>query len=397
MLKKTNQLSTNILKDIEQLSNTSLKVLLEEIINRIMRTERDIYLEHNNDYANGYIERGLGTPLGKLSISSPRTRDSEFRSQVLPDKYKRDIDERIDIMQSLITSHYNPNDIARALRDMGMSYSPDDMDKIKTDLLDKFRQWNKRPVPHDLVALYIDAYQSPINYDGSVQKTSTFTALGIDFNGKKDVYGIYTYKGRENKEFWLNVINDLNDRGLKRVMIVVTDDFRGITEPIKAMYPQARRQLCLVHLLRNARKNFSHEHYAFFKKAINRIKNVQSEDEGKELLETMLNTLEPFYGQYIDYLRNNSDYYTAFLLFPEDIRFAFYTTNSVESFNSVLEKIRIQKGGFFQSENILNINIYIRYINMMKKWKNGYPKLMAKLYYLRQLFVKFYGELPYDN
>ena len=97
------------------------------------------------------------------------------------------------------------------------------------------------------------------------------------------------------------------------------------------------------------------------------------------------------------FVRKNIDCYTAFLCFNEDTRFAFYTTNSVESFNSVLEHIRQQKGGFFQSEDILFINIYIRYLNMLPKWKNGYPKIIAKLYYLRQSFVNLYGELPYEN
>ena len=394
---KNRQLSKDILDDIDKLSKSSLKVLLEEILNRIMKSERDIYLDNNNDYANGYIERSLGTPLGKLSISSPRSRNGQFRSQVLPERYSRDIDERLDIMKSLVTSHYNPNDISRALRDMGMSYSPDDMEKIKTDLVSRFMQWNKRPVPHDLIALYIDAYESPVGYGGEVKRTNTFTAIGMDFNGKKDVYGIYTFIGRETKEFWLNVINDLNDRGLKRVMIIVTDDFRGITEPIMAMYPEAKRQLCIVHLLRNAKKNLSMEHYSFFKKGIDRMKTMQSVSEGKELFEAMLDTLEPFYGHYISYIRGNIDYYTAFLFFSEDTRLAFYTTNAVESFNSVLEHIRGQKGGFFQSEDILFVNIYIRYINMLKKWKNGYPKIRAKLYYIRQLFVNLYGELPYEN
>lgn len=397
MLKKTTQLSKDIINDIDKLSKSSLKVILEEILNRIMKSERDIYLESADDYGNGYIERKLGTPLGKLSISSPRSRDGEFRSQLLPDKYKRDIDERIETIKSLITSHYSPNDISRALRDMGMSYSPEDMDKIKTDMLEQFKQWNTRPIPHDLISLYIDAYESPISYNGEVKRTSTFTAIGIDFNGKKDVYGIYTFRGRENKEFWLNVINDLNDRGLKRVMTVITDDFRGITEPIKAMYPAARRQLCIVHLLRNAKKNLAGKDYKFFKKGIDQIKNAQSESEGREILEAILDTLEPAYGHYIKYLRGNIDYYTAFLIFSEDTRFAFYTTNAVESFNSVFEDIRYRKGGFFQSEDILNLNIYIRYTNMMKKWRKGYPKIIAKLYYLRQLFVQLYGELPYEN
>ena len=195
-------LPKDIISDINELSNSSLRLLLEELLNRIMKSEREIYLLNNNDYANGYIERGLGTPLGKLSLSSPRTRTGEFRSQVLPDRYKSDIDERIDIMKSLVSSHYNPNDVARALKGMGMSYSPEEMEKIKEDILIEFRQWNKRPIPHDLIALYIDAYESPVGYDGEVKKTSTFTAIGMDFNGRKDVYGIYTFAGRENKEFW---------------------------------------------------------------------------------------------------------------------------------------------------------------------------------------------------
>ena len=390
-------LPENIINEISNLSNTSLLFLLEHIYNLIMKSERDIYLNNNDDYANGYEKRGLGTPVGKMNLSVARTRNSIFRPQILPDKYQRDTDEKINLIKSLLTTNYNPNDIAKILKNIGLSYSVNDMKKITSELLDDFKKWNSRPIPQDLIAVYIDGYQAPINYDNNVIKATTFTVIGIDFKGKKDIYGIYTYKGKENKEFWLNVFNDLNNRGLKRFVFIITDDFKGLNEPIEQLFPNSKRQLCIVHLIRNAKRNLSKEHYDLFKKTIDSIKKASNIKEGINMFDKLLDELEPHYKSYINYLRKNTQYYLNFLLFPEELRFIFCTTNIVESFNSILDKIRCQKGGFFQSENILHVNIYIRYLNLYKKWKNGYPKLIPQLYYLRQIFVNIFGELPYEN
>lgn len=392
----------NILGENEELSkgkfnNGNLKELLEQAYQIIMNAERKVYIKNNEEQkGNGYMERELGTPVGRLSLSVPRTRDSEFRPQILPDKYQRDHSDKLNLIKSLMLSSYSVNEIIRTLKDIGLHYSPNDMQILSGDILKEYEAWNNRELPQDVIALFIDAYRSPIQYGDRVKKTITYVVQGIDFTGKKDVYGIYTYKGNENKEFWLMVLNNIVDRGVKRVLIITTDDFKGLTESIPQIYPDAYHQLCFVHFLKNVKNNMGKDDSIDFKKILNQIKYTKTYEDAVDKMEALLNTYEGKYPTYTKYIRERISNYLAFINIPEDTRKYVYTTNTVESFNSVLETTRQEKGGFFQSEDVLKINIYIKYLNMKKKWSKGIFKIIANLYLLRQDFVKLYGELPFE-
>ena len=192
----------NILGENQEFGKGNLKELLEQAYQIIMKAERKVYLKNNEEQkGNGYMSRELGTPVGRLSLSVPRTRDSEFRPQILPDKYQRDYSEKMNFIKSLMLSSYSVNEIIRALKDIGLHYSPNDLKLLSEEILKEYEAWNNRELPQDVIALFIDAYRSPIQYGDKVKKTITYVVQGIDFTGKKDVYGIYTYKGNENKEF----------------------------------------------------------------------------------------------------------------------------------------------------------------------------------------------------
>lgn len=392
----------NILGENEEFSkgkfnNSNLKELLEQAYQIIMNAERKVYLKNNEEQkGNGYMERELGTPVGRLSLSVPRTRDSEFRPQILPNKYQRDYYEKLNLIKSLMLSSYSVNEIIRALRDIGLHYSPNDLKLLSEEILKEYEAWNNRELPQDVIALIIDAYKSPIQYGDKVKKTITYVVQGIDFTGKKDVYGIYIYRGNENKAFWLSVLNNIIERGVKRTVMIITDDFSGLRESIPELFPEALHQLCYVHFMRNIIKNMDKEDATDFNSILKNIKEVKTYKDAKEMMDALLNTFQPKYSKYIDNIRSKSDNYLAFTKMPKEVRKYLYTTNSVESFNSILEKTRQEKGGFFQSEDVLKINIYIKYLNLKKKWIKGSPFIVKNLYFLRQLFAQIYGELPYE-
>lgn len=390
--------SLNILGENEELSKSNLKELLEQAYQIIMNAERKLYLKNNEEQkGNGYMDRELGTAAGRLSLSVPRARDSEFRPQILPTKYQRDHSDKLNLIRAMMLSSYSVNEIIRALRDIGLHYSPNDMKLLSEEILKEYEVWNNRELPQDTIALFIDAYKSPIQYGDKVKKTITYVVQGIDFTGKKDIYGIYIYRGNENKEFWLMVLNNIIERGVKRTIMIITDDFSGLKESIPGLYPEALHQLCYVHFMRNIRRNMSREDATDFNSVLKNIKGSKTYEDAKEMMNALLNTFEPKYPIYIGKIRIKSDNYLAFMNMPKEIRKYLYTTNTVESFNSVLETIRKEKGGFFQSEDILKINIYIKYLNLKKRWRNGSPFIIKNLYYIRQIFAQIYGELPYEN
>jgi transposase-like protein len=126
-----------------------------------------------------------------------------------------------------------------------------------------------RELPSDAFVLYIDAYHCNIKEKNKVRKASVYVVLGIDLQGNKDIFGFYTFFGSENKADWIKVFNDLIDRGLKRIMLIVSDDFPGISKAIEALFPYTDHQLCLVHLERNV-KNHKYPNF---------IKHIQSNKE----------------------------------------------------------------------------------------------------------------------
>ena len=180
--------------------------------------------------------------------------------------------------------------------------------------------------------------------DSRVSEHACYIVVGIDLKGQKDIFGVYTFSGNESSINWNAVLRDLFDRGLKKPCIIISDDFAGLHDKLKMVYPKAHHQLCLVHLQRNIKKNLSKQDASHFNKQIKQL--IHFDDAEKVHLENLFNQYmnNPKYASYIKKLFEKIEQYTAFLNFPKAIRKHLYTTNAVESVNSLVEKIRISQG-----------------------------------------------------
>ena len=385
--------------EIQALRKGAAAKLLEKAFDMVMKAERGQHLEeHPEDKGNGFYDRSLGTPVGSLPLRIPRDRDGDFRPQVLPAPHVRDVEERIELLQALFTSSYSPSAIGSTLHALKMHYSADQLEGLKRRYLEEYQAWATKELPADCIGLFIDAYHAEMRQGARVRKVACFVVLAIDFEGLKDLWGVYVLSGNESKEYWLQVLNDLIERGLKRPLYIVSDDFSGLSQAVAALYPQALHQLCLVHLARNGRRNMSGEDSRSFSQAVRELKDAPSEEKAVEKFSGVLEQLRPKYPAFIGHVQANVPHYLAFVQLPPELRKFFYTTNSVESFNSVLEKVRIAHGGFFQSEDSLKINVYIRYLRLRgRKWSKGFPSIKVYLYACRQLFGQRYGHAPGGN
>lgn len=365
MQELVHKLSNYIAANLDSLLSESAARRTEAIMDIIMKAERSVHLDgKNNDKANGFYERPIGSPLGKLNINVPRDRDGDFRSQILPPPYQRDSVERTDLIQALLSASYTPSGISSVLKDLGMHYSDEEVKKLQKKILVEFEAWSNRELENDYVAIFIDAYHSEIMENGSIKKLVVYSVLSIDFEGKKDLCGIYISIGSETKEFWLKVFNDLIKRGLKRLILIVSDEFGGIKDAVSTLFPKALHQLCLNHLQRNVRRNMGKGDAKELNNTISKIKNYsKSYQDGKISFVKAFASYKNKYPAFISHVEENIDNYIAFFHFPVEIRKYFYTTNSVESFNSILESIRLKSGGFFQSQETLKTNIYLKYVN----------------------------------
>ncbi|ADQ39611.1 transposase mutator type [Caldicellulosiruptor acetigenus I77R1B] len=366
----------------------ALKKLLEDLLDWFMLSEREIYLSKNdNDKGNGFYERKLATPIGNLEISVPRTRTGGFRPHILPEPYKRVDESYTELLMSLVINGYSETTLLNTLKSLDLPYSEDELSRIKNNLKNELDLFKQRELPQEAFALIIDAYHSEIKDGSKVKKAACYIILGIDMDGKKDIFGIYTFFGKENRADWNKVFEDLINRGLKKVLVIVSDDFPGIIETIKAVYPYADHQLCLVHLQRNVRKHMAKIDAAKFNKELDKIKLASSFDEATEKFEQLCNEFKDKYPRFINAILQKSEHYFAFTKYPDEVRKHIYTTNAVESVNSLIEKIRIKLGGYFNSVDVLEINIYLQRENLKQtKWKNPVPMIKAHIYDIHQLF-----------
>lgn len=373
----------------------ALHQFLEELLEEIMRGERKIFLENSVDNkGNGYYPRSLSAGSFKLNLNVPRDRRGDFRPHILPEPYKRVDESYVDLLMSLVVNGYSESQLLMSLKELGLPYSVEEMNRIRDQLMERLNDFKRRELPEDAFAVFIDGYHTEIKDELKVRKACVYTVLGIDLEGKKDVYGYYTFFGNENRADWLKVLSDLIERGLKRIVVIVSDDFAGLSEAVKALYPLTEHQLCYIHLQRNVRRNMGKEDATLFNKELESIKSSRDYEEGKVRFERLCNKYKTKYPTFIKSVMPKIDNYLCFLKYPEEIRRYVYTTNAVESLNSRIEHIRMKQGGYFQSVSILEINLMLQVDRLrQKKWKNPIPILRAKAYELWQLFnIKFYPE-----
>ncbi|ADQ05534.1 transposase mutator type [Caldicellulosiruptor owensensis OL] len=366
----------------------ALKKLLEDLLDWFMLSEREIYLSKNDDdKGNGFYDRKLATPIGNLEISVPRTREGSFRPHILPKPYKRIDQSYTELLMSLVINGYSETALLNTLKSLNLPYSEDELTKIKNNLKNELDLFKQRELPQQAFALIIDAYHCEIKDSSKVKKAACYIILGIDMDGKKDIFGMYTSFGKENRADWNKVFEDLINRSLKKVLIVVSDDFPGIIETIKAVYPYADHQLCLVHLQRNVRKHMDKTNASNFNKELDKIKLSSSFDEAIEKFEQLCSKFKEKYPRFINSISQKSGHFFAFTKYPDEVRKHIYSTNAVESVNSLIEKIRIKSGGYFNSMDILEINIYLQRENLKQtKWKKPASMIKAHIYDIHQLF-----------
>lgn len=294
----------------------------------------------------------------------------------------------------MIINGYSPSQLQRTLSELGLPYTEDEITKIVEELKERLEDFKTRQLPTEVFALFIDGYHTDIKQAKKVRKACVYTVLGMDLVGQKDIYGFYEFFGSESKEGWLRVLNDLLDRGQK-VVVVVSDDFPGLSEAIKSHYPQTEHQLCFIHLKRNIRRNMGKEASKEFLKELNQIKQLSAGfEDAVDRFKALCDRYQGSYPYFMKELKGKAEKYFNFLRYPEDIRKYIYTTNSAENFNRRIEEIRLRLGGYFQSVEILEVNLFLQRERLLRgRWKNPVPALKAIVYELRQIFNrKFYAQ-----
>ncbi|MBC7099752.1 transposase, partial [Candidatus Bipolaricaulota bacterium] len=264
----------------------SLAFLLESLLNEIMRRERDRFLSLNQgEQANGFYQRNLHLTLGKLSLKVPRVRyGNAFRPAILPPPWKRADKDYEELLIAMLANGYSQAQMERALKSLDLPFSKDALEDAIALIEEKLEFYKTQPLKGDWFAIFIDAYWGKLRTEGGkLEDISLFVAVGVDLDGNKEILGFWVHRGREKKGLWVEVFQDLVNRGVHRVLVFVTDDFKGVHEVIEKLFPYADHQLCHLHLRRNLKRELSREAYREAGTLVAKLRRADDQEEGREL------------------------------------------------------------------------------------------------------------------
>ena len=354
---------------LKEMFGKTLEQMLEAELENQLGYSRYNYKEKNTENSrNGYSKKKVRSDYGNIDLQIPRDRNSEFEPVVI-EKHQNDISGIEDQIISMYAKGMTVRDIQDHLRNIyGMEASPQLISNVTDKLLPVIREWQNRPLEEIYPIVFLDAIHYKVRVEGHVVSKAAYVAIGIGLEGLKEVLGIWIGEN-ESAKFWLNVLNELKNRGVKDIFILSVDNLSGISEAIRAGFPETQIQKCIVHQIRNSCKFVSYKDLREFTADLKPIYRSVSEEAGLEALEVFADKWESKYPLAIRSWRNNWSEISTFFRYPQEIRKLIYTTNMIESFHRQLRKVTKSKSIFPTDESLLKM-LYLATMDVSRKWNS---------------------------
>jgi transposase-like protein len=322
--------------------------------------------ERRSNSRNGTTSKTLKTTEGELQVDVPRDRTGEFEPVTIP-KHSRMNQQLEEVILQLYAKGMSTHDISDHMHQMyGIQYTASAISTITNQLLEDISQWQNRPLETLYPIVWLDAIRYKVKLDSRTVNKAILVVIGLKMDGKKDVLGLWVYEN-ESSAFWLEVLNELKVRGVEDVLIVSSDNLKGLTEAITAAFPNAVTQICIVHQIRNSLKHVSYKDRKMLLMDLKKIYQATNEQAAREAFEQFKLTWNTKYGYAVKSWEANWENLTHFLGFPAEIRKIIYTTNVIESFNSLLRKFTRNKKQFPHDDAVLK-SVWLAVQQISKKW-----------------------------
>ena len=366
-----------------------LQAGLSSVLNAALQKERQFHLEdHPEDRANGYApKRTLRIGTTSVELERPRTRQ-DFYPAVLP-KYQRHLPEAYQqLLRNLLLGARSFSAARRTLQALGLGYSPEQVEQLLEELHQEAKSFFTRPLAPDWLCVFIDAKIIELKDEhDQVKQAVHFLAVGIGLDGKKEILTAAAFWGNEALEAWRKTLIDLKNRGLVRVLLLVTDDFSGLAPLIKSLFPNSDHQLCTVHLLRNAQRHLSLEDYTLFRDTWREIQAASGFESAQTRFRALLDQLRPNNKAWVEHLQKRIPNYLTFIKYPTPVHPQLRSTNLPEGLNNQIENLRRNAGGHFHSQREALIKMKLLTTDLYDhKWTRGNPVLLTHIGILNQIF-----------
>lgn len=315
---------------------------------------------------NGYSSKTLLCDNGEIELNTPRDRENTFEPQLIKKNQTR-ITQMDSQILSLYAKGMTTREIVATFKEMyDADVSPALISKVTDAVKEQVAEWQNRQLDALYPIVYMDCIVVKVRQNGSVINKAVFLALGINTEGRKELLGMWLAEN-EGAKFWLNVLTELKNRGLQDILIACVDGLKGFPDAINSVYPQTHIQLCIIHIVRNSLKYVAWKDYKAVTSGLKTVYQAPTEEAALMALDSFADAWDDKYPQISKSWRAHWENLNTFFNYPPDIRKTIYTTNAIESLNSVI-RAAIKKRKVFPTDDSVRKVIYLAIKEASKKW-----------------------------
>jgi putative transposase len=303
---------------------------------------------------------------GEAEIEVPRDRNGTFTPQIVAPHQRRftGFDDKI---LSMYARGMTTREIQGHLEEIyGVEVSPSLISSVTDAVVEEVKEWQSRPLEPLYPILFLDALMVKMRHEGRVENRAVYVAVGIDLEGRKDVLGLWT-SANEGAKFWLQVLTELRNRGVKDIFIACVDGLKGFPQAIETMFPQAQVQTCIVHLVRASLNYVGWKERKQVAADLKAVYRAATAEEAEQRLTQFAAKWDNRFASIAALWRRQWPQVIPFFAFPAEIRRVIYTTNAVESLNMSLRKALKPRMAFPNEEAALKV-MYLALRNLIRKW-----------------------------
>lgn len=363
--------------------------LFKQFLEAALEAEMDSHLDEqertNGNKRNGKGHKTLKTSTGELQISTPQDRQSSFEPQIIKKRETILAESLTSKILGLYGLGMSLRDISSHIEEMyDMNISAATLSQITDKIIPEIKQWQNRPLESIYAIVFLDAMHYKVREEGKISSKAIYTIIGINLEGRKDLLGMYVSES-EGANFWLQVITDLNNRGLEDILIASIDNLKGFAEAINTVFPKCEIQTCIVHQIRNSIRYIASKDQKEFMKDLKLVYKADTKELAEENLEELSDKWGKKYPIVIKSWNNNWNHLSTYFAYTPPIRKLIYTTNAVEGFHRQIRKVTKTKGPFTSDTALIKL-VYLASQHIMKKWTQPLNNWALTI---QQLMIRF--------
>lgn len=378
-----------------------LAELKKRLITRVMESEMSTHLGYDKharnassseaNARNGYSEKTLRSDDGKITIKVPRDRAGKYEPAIVP-KHQRHFDGFDEAILSLYSRGLSAREIQEHLKEIyNVDVSPMLISNVTEAVAEEVKEWQSRPLDPVYPIVYFDAIMAKVRHEGRVCNRAIYLALAVTLEGRKEILGMWSSQN-EGSRFWLNIFTELKNRGVSDILICCVDGLAGLPEAIETVFPQAKVQLCIVHMLRNSLKYVSWKDRREVAAELKNVYNAPTAEAARVALDAFHERYDQRFPAIGRSWEAHWDRLVPFFDYPEEIRKIIYTTNAIESLNSSFRKISRHRNLFPTTDSLFKL-FYLAAKNISRKWTRPVRNWTSAL---NRFIIEFGERIPHN-